>query len=109
MSVPPNETGYQGQTVRPEIQAAIERIDGWLRDPIYVENNNLCNRTEREEGKQRFLFRFEGQLNEVERTTVETGWTGAGWTSAVCVNHPIDPRGTVAHREWSLRIAFEGA
>lgn len=108
MPVAPTEIGYNGLAIRPDIAATEDHIENLLRDPVYVENNNKATTA----GHLRYVFVFEGQLNEVERSSIENGWTTAGWTTAVCRNDPIVPqrggrdlRGK-DQRTWSLTLVF---
>lgn len=201
MPMAPADIGYNGQNVRPVIQAAMTKIDNLMLDPVYVSSNNHAARTPSQlaaaitvvgtskiyagsdrakiykrsnagvamedtlptltlgdagwtldvqnvdstasitftapsgnfpnatdtyvlpaESAQRFewtgtdwkfdpnldfRFKFEGQLNGVEITTIQDGWTASGWTTAVCENvftpaandSPDNPK-------WSLRITY---
>lgn len=107
MPMAPAAIGYEGQTVRPIIQAVMDKIDALMLDPVYVSNNNKASKEDKALGVKIYQFHFDGQLNEVEKSTIEDGWIAAGWTSALCDNDYPSPTESKGNPRWSLAIKYQ--
>ncbi|HXQ33791.1 MAG TPA: hypothetical protein VN843_07255 [Anaerolineales bacterium] len=107
MPVSPTQIGYNGQSVRPVIQETLDKIDNKMLDPVYVSNNNLATPEEIEDGKLVYKFKYNGQLNEVEISTIQDGWISSGWTSVECNNAYASHSDYKDNPTWFLTLIFE--
>lgn len=108
MSIPYNAIGYNGQQVRNEIQSAFDKIEQTLLDPVWVRNNNKASKADRDAGVLIFEWKFEGQLNQVEISTLESDWISPpnNWTEATVTNNETTPHNTPDKLQWTFRLEY---
>lgn len=108
MPVSPTNVGYDGDVVRPEIQAIMDRIDYLLSDPVWAKNNNQATPEDQLLGAKKFSFKFPGQLNETEEQTIEEGWEGTTppWTTVTCENETTNRLDAQYQLSWTLNIEY---
>jgi hypothetical protein len=106
MSVAPTAIGQQSNIVRQSLTDQLALIDQNFADPQWCITNNQANTADKAAGILKYNITFNGELNNTELSTAESGWLAAGWTTATVQNDPVKRSDTPDGKTWTLALYY---